>query len=192
MGWTTLPAKYYKANGQVDRKAECDALYTWNDSETGGKCEVLKSSLVGSTWYGACKRTIPGKESYVFAGVCLTSVNNKDCYNFGYKDMDETVGPRQCQCPKAILDLLTPTKYEYAKEWRARCYKELERKRMAKHDPLKTAPIGTKIILHRDGEDILLEKGYIRNRKNPVWISWMLRKYWLAKNIHNYEFVKEN
>ena len=51
MGWTTLPAKYHKANGQVDRKAECDALYTWNDSETGGKCEVLKSSLVGSTWY---------------------------------------------------------------------------------------------------------------------------------------------
>lgn len=192
MGWTSLPAKYYKDNGQVDRKAECDALYTWNNGP-GDKCEVLKSSMVGSTWYGACKRTVPGREPYVFAGICLTSVNNKDCYNFGYKDMDETVGPYESKCPKTILDLLTPTEYEYAKEWRARCYKEIERKRMAKHDPLKTAPIGTKILLHREnGVGILLEKGYIRTRKNPVWISWTLRKYWLAKDIHDYEFVKEN
>ena len=61
---------------------------------------------------------------------------------------------------------------------------------MAKHDPLKTAPVGTKIILHRDDEDVLLEKGYIRNRKNPVWISWTLRKYWAPKDIHNYEFAE--
>lgn len=38
-----------------------------------------------------------------------------------YKDMDETMGPAESECPNRILDLLTPTEHEYAQEWRARC-----------------------------------------------------------------------
>lgn len=41
--------------------------------------------------------------------------------NFGYKDMDETVGPTIDHCPRRILDLLTPTNHKHALDWRARC-----------------------------------------------------------------------
>jgi hypothetical protein len=40
----------------------------------------------------------------------------------GYKDIDENMGPCECDCPERILKLLTPTDYEYARNWRQRCY----------------------------------------------------------------------
>ena len=39
----------------------------------------------------------------------------------GYKDMEESMGPYECDCPALILDLLTPTDRDYALHWRARC-----------------------------------------------------------------------
>lgn len=51
MGWTYQRAIFYDRRGGIDRKAECDALYTWHNEETGDRCRVLKSAMVGSTWY---------------------------------------------------------------------------------------------------------------------------------------------
>ena len=31
MGWTWQCAKFYDRKGNIDRKAECDDLYTWNN-----------------------------------------------------------------------------------------------------------------------------------------------------------------
>lgn len=96
--------------------------------------EVLKSAMVGSTYYAAVKKTIfktgtkPEKES-VFGVVMLTAVDNKDYFNFSYKDMDESAGPGYYDCPKGILDMLTPTEYEWAKEWRERCYENIKKKK---------------------------------------------------------------
>jgi Domain of unknown function (DUF6927) len=86
---------------------------------------VLKSALVGMrTYYAAVEHTdqVTGEKS-VWAAVCLVRYNprDKDGYVFGYKDMAETMGPVETACPKAILDLLTPTDSEYANDWRAAC-----------------------------------------------------------------------
>ena len=43
-----------------------------------------------------------------------------DCYNWGYKDIDETMGPNEISFPYTWLDLLTPIASEYANAWRAR------------------------------------------------------------------------
>jgi hypothetical protein len=40
--------------------------------------------------------------------------------------MDETMGPCESSCPERILKLLTPTDSDYAKEWRARCQKNID------------------------------------------------------------------
>ena len=137
MGWTGYHATHYK-NGEIDRKAECDAVFSGENEN--GKWEVLKSSMRGSTYYAAVRRTKPSGESYVFAGVALTSVDMKDYYNFSYKDMDESVGPGCYDCPKGILDLLSPTENEYALAWRARC-----REKSAKKNELSALPIGAVI-----------------------------------------------
>ena len=66
-------------------------------------------------------------ERKVFAFVCLLNYS-KDHYNFGYKDMDESMGPYYYDCPKRILDLLTPTDNVNALEWRKECLKRLSEK----------------------------------------------------------------
>ncbi len=63
----------------------------------------------------------------VFAVVCLLHYRPGDYYNFGYKDMEETMGPYNYDCPERILKLLTPTTNKYALRWRKKCWERIER-----------------------------------------------------------------
>jgi hypothetical protein len=84
--------------------------------------EILDCATVGGTFYAAVRS--PKMPEQVWALIVLTRMCPKDRYNFGYKDMDETMGPYESKCPGRILDLLTPLepgKYPHAEEWRARC-----------------------------------------------------------------------
>jgi hypothetical protein len=174
----------------VDRKAECDNIFnddmvTWGDDhKVIGKFEVLKSSMVGSTYYAAVKRTKFATEtapelSNVFAVICLTSTNMKDYYNFAYKDMDENVGPYQCDCPKGILDLLTPTENEYALGWRKQCYENLA----AKKNPnaFNKLPVDTiiKVVMPFDTKYFKKDQE-VRLRKRTKWGS--NRTEWITMN----------
>jgi hypothetical protein len=173
MGWLEYHAEHYK-NGKVDRKAEMDSKYNWEDESR--KVEVLKSSMVGSTYYAAVKsfNKTNGYEC-VTAAICLTSTNNKDYYNFAYKGMDESCGPYRYDCPKGILDLLTPTENEFAKEWRKACYENLAKKKNP--NSLGRLPVGSKIkytlpydTTHRKaGTELILTK---------VQKAWSNRSYW--------------
>ena len=153
MGWTSYSTAWCeKKNGKVDRRAEIDKVYGGEDEAR--RWTVLKSSMVGSTWYGAVKvEKKDTGESYVFGGVCLTSVDRGE---FWYKDMDETVGPCQCDCPKSILELLSPTESEWANKWRARCVKNYERKRGG--SSLSKLPVGAVIEVDVGGKKIKLTK----------------------------------
>lgn len=190
MGWTEYHASTKYKNGKyvIDRKAECDKLFnddavSW-DSERKpiGKFEVLKSAMVGSTYYAAVKRTKFATETTpehvcVFAAICLTSTNVKEYFNFAYKDMDETCGPCQCDCPKGILDLLTPTENEYALEWRKACYENIANKKNP--NSLSKLPVGTviKVIMPFDsnyyakGREVLLKKCKKWASNRTEWIT---------------------
>lgn len=190
MGWTSYHATHYK-NGRIDRKAEIDAM--WND-DTSGKFIVLKSSMKGSTYYGAIKQKNTEK---VFAVVFLTSTNMKDYFNFSYKDMDETCGPYQYDCPKGILDLLTPTDSEYANAWRKRCYENIK----AKKNPnaLANLPVESeiKVIMpcettyYNKGDEVILTK-YKNYRSNRT--AWYSNRARFSRNlmrvITDYEVIK--
>lgn len=138
MGWTStnVQVKYKNDKPYIDRKEECDKLYnqpmvTMESNKPIGKYEVLKSSMKGSIYYAAVKKTKfsePEKET-VFAAICMTSVKLKDHFNFSYKDMDETCGPYYYDCPAGILELLSPTNNEYALNWRKKCLEKAEETR---------------------------------------------------------------
>ena len=119
MGWLYMQS----LNGYSGPRQYLDAQFTFARPELTSK--VLRSALVGMhVYYAAIEHVRHEKnERIVFAVVCLVRYNPRDRegYIFGYKDMDETVGPNEAGCPEAILDLLTPTEYPYAKAWRARC-----------------------------------------------------------------------
>ena len=81
------------------------------------------TAQIGRTFYAAAeRRDEPGE---VFGLVILT---NRQGASFGYKVMDEGMGPCESEAPAAILDLLSPTKSEYAINWRARCRANIARK----------------------------------------------------------------
>ena len=193
MGWTSYCAKTRYKNGKnyIDRKAECDKIFnddmvTWDDSrKVIGRYEVLKSAMVGSTYYAAVKKTKFATEtepefSKVFAAICLTSTNMKDYYNFSYKDMDETCGPFQCDCPKGILDLLSPTDNEYANQWRQACYESLAKKKSP--NTFSKLPVGTVIEVVMPFDTNYYEQGHkVRLQKRTKWNSnrteWITQTY---------------
>jgi hypothetical protein len=122
MGWL------FSNNFNPNRRIELDKQFTWA-SETA-RCRVLKSAMVGTTYYAAIEYTIEETgERKVFAAVALTEASRDG--GWGYKDMDETVGPYETRCPASILDLLSPTDNQYALEWRQRCREYIARKKAA-------------------------------------------------------------
>ena len=119
MGWLYMQS----LGGHYGPRQYLDAQFTFTRPELTSK--VLRSALVGMRVYYAAIEHVRREtnERIVFAAVCLIRYNPRDRegYIFGYKDMDETVGPNESDCPEAILDLLTPTEYPYAQAWRTRC-----------------------------------------------------------------------
>ena len=93
-------------NGLMTRKENIERALSVN---------VLKSAMVGTTYYAACKDS---RDGTVFGLVCLSRLEDGELM---LKDMTENVGPCESNCPKSILDLLTPTDNEYALKWRERC-----------------------------------------------------------------------
>ena len=121
MGWTGYYATHYK-NGKIDRKAECDAYFM--EGLNRGHFKVLKSSMVGTVYYAAIQNQVKyvGGSTYeplaeedkiTWGAVFLTQVSGRDFY---YKDMSEDMLPGYYDCPKGIIDLLSPTNNEYALE----------------------------------------------------------------------------
>jgi hypothetical protein len=118
MGWL-----YQDSPSQGPRQYLDDQFsYT---TPTGVTSRVLKSALVSfRTYYAAIEHLSPDGTRVVFAAVCLVDFGpgrTDPMRRFGYKDMDETVGPNEDSCPAGILDLLTPAEHKYALDWRARC-----------------------------------------------------------------------
>lgn len=202
MGWTGHHATHYKRNGSIDRKAECDAYFL--EGLNRGHYEVLKSTVVGSVYYAAIrnlKRYVGkdenGKSVYedavnepVWAAVFLTRTDSRDYFNFYYKDLSEDMGPCDCDCPLSILKLLSPTDSEWALEWREKCRKKAEQKKLP--TALANLPIGTWIRFTYGGEvKELVKHAPAYQFKRPFWYNPTSHQYLSAKRIpDNYEVLK--
>ncbi|MFD1192845.1 DUF6927 domain-containing protein [Phenylobacterium conjunctum] len=135
MGWLYMRS----LAGYATPKAYLDAQFTY-DRDTGCS-RVLASSLVGRRTYYAAVEWITAASGAreVWGLVCLVRHNPRDREGlvFGYKDMSESMGPCESECPARILNLLTATENTYALDWRARCRSNLALKarRAAKPTP---------------------------------------------------------
>lgn len=72
----------------------------------GSNYEIIDGATVAGTFYAAARERATG---LVSCAVILTRWIPNDHYNFGYKDMSESMGPGKNRCPARILDLLSPT-----------------------------------------------------------------------------------
>ena len=152
MGWTIcFDSKYRLPNGKADRRRNCDDMLTRAPKDANGNIifdqRVLKSSLVGSTYYAAVERvyTADGART-VWASVFLTcGKSRRDGTVWGYKDMSEDCEPFYYDCPASILNLLTPTQNENAKHWREVCRATLAEKSKKAKTPDVRPPAGVTI-----------------------------------------------
>lgn len=120
MGWTFYHLDY------PNKIEEVRSLYTWQEDDRGA--EVLDIAASGNIVYAAVHYwNHATNEDEIHAAVVKTATVSRDYFNFGYKDMSESMNPFYYDCPKRILDLLTPTDNEYALEWRRKCAEKRER-----------------------------------------------------------------
>lgn len=125
MGWTYT----HKSSGQSVRDF---FKQTFGENMVIVECAVVNMR----TAYMACYNV--KNPSEVFAIICLLGYAPKDYYNFGYKDMDETMGPNERSCPEKVLKALTPlvttpeNPRQWANEWRADCWNNLNKKKEQK------------------------------------------------------------
>lgn len=202
MGWVSYYVEPKMRNGRryIDRKEECDRYLTqepYVDEDIGyvHKMRVLKSSMVGRTYYAAVENTYQDGSSEVWAAVILTSTSMREHYNFAYKAMDETMGPGESECPIGILKLLSNTDSEYALDWRKRCYAHYEGNRQP--TALKNLPVGSRIRIKckqhytngkGPGDEVLLTKRRLQGRKRAYWYDDHSK--WPVRIIpNNYEVI---
>lgn len=125
MGWLSMQRGHM--GGHATPKAYLDAQFTYDRKYDDGSTyamRVLESACVGNrVWYAATRVERSGQEPYVIALVCLVrwTPNAKDGFLFAYKDMEESMGPCEAECPERILRRLTPTTNRHALDWRERC-----------------------------------------------------------------------
>jgi len=117
MGWTYT----HLGNGQAGEYFR--KQLTWEGDEKSNK--LLRGAFASfREYYAAVETTVKATgEKYVWGFCAMVDWRRHDDYNFGYKDMDESMGPYMYNCPKTILDLLTDTPHmnDNAKEWRKAC-----------------------------------------------------------------------
>ena len=121
MGWTF---------GEKPRRvrAELTRQMTWESPTHRTRCLDLAIKLRAA--YAAVETVEKATgQREVWAAVILLRYSRVkgDPYPFGTKDLEESMGPCECECPARILDQLTPTNNEHAREWRLRCRARLDR-----------------------------------------------------------------
>lgn len=132
MGWL-----FYSTPACI--RDEIARICTWENDDGRGYPVLI--SKQGSTWCAAVRSEPAGGRredgldgtgsfetdatgGYTFGAVFLTRRSGSE---WGYKDMDETMGPNESGAPVKLLDLLSPTTSEYALDWRERCRRNAAR-----------------------------------------------------------------
>lgn len=121
MGWTSMYTGFGSGNSRRIKEFIMDE---W----TSPKIQPIDFSRKGNTIYQAIKVIETGE---VFAVVTMISFHKGEFY---WKDIDETMGPVQEDCPQRILKLLSPTDSDFANDWRKRCWEYHKRQKSLKYE----------------------------------------------------------
>ena len=172
MGWTWENANI--SNQKMKDEAVRDMLECSGD---GFSYKVIALSRRGSVYYAAVHYKYEERNiDRIYAEVVLTQVNSKDYWNFGHKEMSESMGPCYYECPKKILDMLSPANTDTAQEWREQCRKFAEKRKEGRADitKLKKLQNGTYIKVKWNGETFL--QVFDRPNGQRWYVDWASRR----------------
>lgn len=84
-----------------------------------GRNQLIDARVVGNHhWY---LLSLPSGERII--GLDLMAAGTRGEPGWGYKDLDESVGPTAVDCPLSLLKRATPAMFETARLWRAQVVK---------------------------------------------------------------------
>lgn len=133
MGWSFYDESSSPKTHEEEKEEIVEIL---SYESTDGSCEVLASAKVGEVWYCAVKSTDSEPDdhrpylaaedgSITFGAVVLTERRGSE---WGYKLLTEGCGPFAADCPRNVLDLLSPLDpaqggeaADTIQEWRNKC-----------------------------------------------------------------------
>ncbi len=118
MGWTG----YHRTPGESDRDHLARELCTFADGRVGWT--ILDSTTVKGTFYAAVRVEEAGagfSPAGTVFGLVVLQQRRRGYENYYRKEIEESSGPGDFDCPDRILDLLSPTESQWALEWRAAC-----------------------------------------------------------------------
>ena len=105
---------------------------------------MLDAAVVDGTRYAAVRNVNyldPGCD-YVYSAVILFRNNDRD--GFGYKDMCESMGPHEADCPDRIMRLLSPVEQipnpSFTAAWRQRVADNKQKRRATKQMAARLKP----------------------------------------------------
>jgi hypothetical protein len=105
----------------------------------GNGVKTLRKALVGNHLWCVHEYERKGMPCrficlYLMRGPALKNVkyDGADRDWWGYKDVDETMGPHYSSCPASFLDMCTAPESEYAYAWRQRIYERARKIREVK------------------------------------------------------------
>jgi len=99
-------------------RAEIIDHLTQERVEDGREFRTLRKCFRGNTMYALHES---GKTGEMKKWICVYLLQRDQGYGWGYKDIDESMGPVQKECPVSYLDEADPATSQYAIEWRAEC-----------------------------------------------------------------------
>lgn len=113
MGWTVT---YGRPPGLSTREFFEQEL----PNTLGGK--IVASGSANDGYESAFYAAVRDDDGEVWAFVALTSRGGG---GYGYKEMEESMGPCAVHAPARVLRALTPTDNEAANDWREACWKNI-------------------------------------------------------------------
>jgi hypothetical protein len=173
MGWLYMPRTSLGAH--TSAKSYLDAQFTYErqleDGSSKGLQVLASACPQNRVYYAAAQVITDGVAGEVFAIVCLVrwNPNDKEGMIFGYKDMEESMGPCEDGCPESILNLLTSTDNENALDWRRRCLAKLQQRtrKVEDGDRVKLADALTFTDGHVGDEFIVQKRGRRMSFRDP-------------------------
>lgn len=102
---------FTKGASKKDIVAYLIGSWTGEESST----VTLKSKVIGNVLW-TVRKTVRSNEETLWIGCDL--LENQRGYGWGYKAMDESVGPCYYTCPLEYLDIVPPSTSPYSAGWR--------------------------------------------------------------------------
>lgn len=167
--WNEIRIPSHIDSREIDKKKLLDRLMSRGNDEV--ECAVFDSAIIRGVYYAAIieSQRETGEEIGVRGVVCLYKVcEHRGMEWFNYLVIGEEDAPRYFDCPRRILNVLTPTKNLNAQEWRTKCRDVFKDRK--EHSTIDSMRVGSKIAINHKGNRLLLTKIYgdVFTRKNEA------------------------